>query len=152
MRNKAELLAISENIQRYFSENGMSNVLDIVIELGRTATKTEIQEDKQKQKFFNLVWHLKDQKEFLGGGNAVKESYIKFVTGYLNLLVRFNKPECHNREIARLDMDELMYVFAWATRLLKDNEFKQKNNKRQIDRNDHSHTYKNNQRNGRKYR
>lgn len=149
MRNKAELLDISENIQRYFSENNMSNVLNIVVELGRTATKTEKEKDKQKEKFFDLIWHLKDQKEFLGGGNAVKESYNKFVTGYLNLLIKFNRPECHNRDIAKLDIDELMYVFAWASRLLKDGEFKRKNihNNRDNDKN-----YGNNyRRSGRKY-
>ncbi|MDI6604052.1 MAG: hypothetical protein QME35_02765 [Thermoanaerobacteraceae bacterium] len=117
--DKSSLLKLSKKIGDYFVDNKMTNVLDKIINLGQSAAIAENEEMKKKNKFYRLMWAMNKNPGMLGGGNALRDSFLTFISNYLVLNYRFNNVECRNREFSRLSFDEMMYVFSWAERYLK---------------------------------
>ncbi|WP_058485141.1 hypothetical protein [Defluviitalea phaphyphila] len=130
MENKGLLLEASERAAEFINKNHYSNFISKILELLHVAKYSSDDEYEQKQKFFRLLYQLKNSAkiEIIGGGKELKNGFKEFVDKYIKL----KKKEgfiLENEDFKDCTLEEIEYILGWTRRLIKEDKNKNTKNK-----------------------
>lgn len=89
------------------------------------SSKTYYLQQRPAEEYMELLFFRKAQaKQILGSGNAGAEGYKKFIEEELRLTKAVNKVIIGNHEFAKMNIEEIAYVFGWLRRVTVEDDDK----------------------------
>lgn len=130
IRDKRDLLTCAENTSYYINNIGGGSFIPFILDIIDFLNNQDIDEEKKTEQLWEILYNVKNSNiDVLGGGKALKESYIHFVDDFLKISKVNNSYKTSNDNFADLSINELYYVFAWVRRLTKDREVSKREKK-----------------------
>lgn len=119
LMGKKRLLACAKNTAEYINSIGGGNFAGFIVDIIRFANKQYVDNEQKVGKLWEILFNVKNTNiEIIGGGNSIKEAYIKFVDEFLRIKKAQNAYKPQNPDFDKLTHEEIYYIFAWVRRLL----------------------------------
>lgn len=153
---KKEILMFAESTAKAVTESGSGGFASFILNIIDFVDKQKKSEHEKMQQLCKILYNVKKSNiETLGGGESLKNSYVKFIDDYLQIKNVNDEYAVMNKTYSQFSLKELHYIFAWVRRLTKGksgdiasdtdnsrNKHSVESSKSNISENDQKHNYK----------